>query len=652
MVIVLLANGFEEIEALTPVDMLRRENIDVKTVGMDGKTVTGSHGIAVMCDALPEDIDLEEVEMAVFPGGMPGAVNLDAHPFTDKVIEAVKKNGGHLAAICAAPLVLGRRGLLAGKRAVCFPGFEGELKGATIGTENVVTDGDITTGNGMPAALEFAKELVDVVKAMRKKLPTAVLNNITEAFENAEKLSQIFKAANIKVTIKSFDMGPRLIRYHIVPDAGTKVSSITSLEADIALDFAKEGVRIQAPIPGKSSIGIEIPLDKPESVRLGELMSEPEYTDSAISTRICIGKDIENKPVIDSVEKLTHILIAGATGMGKTVCINSLLLGMMKKTDPTELKLILIDTKRVEFPLYIDAPHLLTPVIFNTEKAVSALMWAVKEMERRYDLIASNGKRNINEYNELCLAEPSAVEKLPRIVIVIDELADLMREAGELANNLIMSIAQKSRAAGIHLILSTLKPTPDVITGDIKSNIPARICFRVASVRDSKTVLDCSGAEKLLGNGDMLFMKPGLSMPIRVQGAYASDNDAYSLLEEIKAEHGCAVYDSEIESFAEGTAEEKAERTESDEDSEPVFTLDMLDDGRFLDSVKLAIEAGNISTAKIQRSISVGFVRAAKYIDAMLELGIIARSDESRKLTAVMSLEEWDAKLKELKKEG
>ncbi len=651
MVIVLLANGFEEIEALSPVDVLRREDINVKTVGLNGKTVTGAHEITVMCDALPEEINLEEVEMVVFPGGMPGAANLDAHPFTDKAIDAVIKNGGHMAAICAAPLVLGRRGLLKGKRAVCFPGFEPELKGAVIGTENVVTDGNITTANGMPSALEFAKELAAVLQSMHKKLPTAVLNNISEAFEKAERLSQVFKEASIKAAIKSFDMGPRLIRYHVVPDKGTRISEITSLETEIALSFAKEGVRIEAPIPGKIAVGIQIPLDKPEPVMLSELMSEAEYTDSVLNTRVCIGKDIENKPVIDSVERLTHMLIAGATGMGKTVCISSLLLSMMKKAAPSELKLILIDPKMVEYPLFTDAPHLLTPVIFNTKKAAGALMWAVEEMERRYELIARSGKRNINEYNELCAEDPSVGTKLPRIVIVIDELADLMLQVRDTAENLIMSLAQKARAAGIHLIIGTQRPTDDVITDAIKSNIPSRICFRVATRQDSSRVLDCSGDEKLLGSGDMLFMKPGLTMPLRVQGAYASDDDVFALIEEIKAEHGSAVYDPEIEARMEGAAEIAGDSAMpvEDDNAEPVFTLDMLGDRCFLDSVKLAIDAGGISISKIQRFILVGYARAARYIDAMLELGIIANSGEAGKHTAVMSLEEWNVKLEKLR---
>lgn len=547
MILVLLANGFEEIEALTTVDILRRAGLDVKTVGIDSVTEIGSHNISVVCDDSPEGIEasglLNKVTMAIFPGGMPGSVNLDASTFTDKVIEAVINNGGRLAAICAAPLVLGRRGLLKGRKATCYPGFENELIGATVVDKSVVTDGSITTARGMGVALDFALELVSLLKdketasriaseicmkgkrsasgaKVENESPKLPVFDSEELNETAQRISDALCQLKIKASIVDAKQGARYTRYTIAPNNETNTKKLLANRDDIALLIEAQNIRMTCPTEDLT-VFLELPRKKGDIVPLDGILQSDEFLNAKSPLSVCIGRDFDGAPVICDLAKLPHLLIGGATGMGKSLFIHSLIKSICTKSNPDQVRFILIDPKWVEFSMYRDLPHLLTPIIYDPKQAVGALCWAVEETDRRYTLMIERDARNIDAYNEAVGAENA----LPKIVIIIDELADLMLQVRKEAESYITRIVQKARAAGIHIIIATQRPSPNVITGIIKANIPSRISMRVMSHKDSITVLDTAGAERLLGSGDALFMQIGTSMPRRVQTPYLSNQD-------------------------------------------------------------------------------------------------------------------------------
>ena len=689
MVIVLLANGFEELEALTPVDVLRRNNIDVRTVSItNDKLVTGTHGIQVAADLLSSDVPLDQVDLLILPGGMPGVKNLDVSPITQMFIDATLRNNGRLAAICAAPSIFGKHGMLTNIKATCFPGFEGEMHNAILMNTEVVTDGIFTTARDYRAATAFADELVRVCDSMSimphdeseadeepvsgvlefdfSLLDESELIEITKEEEDhadctvppidllglndktdGDDTSEITETANIIIetlsafgvsaTIRGVDRGPRITRYEIVPAKGVKVNSVVSLYHDIALNLAKEGIRMEAPIPGKSAIGLEVPNSKPEIVRLGELISSETFTEAKSKTFVAIGKDVAGEPVFGDIAKLPHLLISGATGMGKSVCINTILTSLLYKASPDELKFILIDPKKVEFRGFIDLPHLLVPVVTEAKEAAASLMWATEEMERRYELIEKAEVRNIDAYNEKVSNDKSA-EILPKIVIVIDELADLMMQVRDPVEDLIMRIAQKARAAGIHLIIGTQRPSVQVITGCLKANIPSRITCKVTSQVDSRTVLDMAGAEKLLNRGDMLYWPVDKTMPIRVQGAFISDSEVEDVISSVKNKYPDYSYDSDAMAEITKAAEKIKSKFVADEDDESAgFTNDQC----FLDAVELAIKSQKISTSLLQRKLSIGYGKAAKFIDAMEEMGIISGPNGQKPRDVLISLDEW-----------
>lgn len=543
MILVLLADGFEEIEALTPIDMLRRAGANVKTVGINGKIARGAHGISVVCDAEPDEINLADVSMAIFPGGMPGATNLDASPFTDKVIEAVNNNGGRLAAICAAPLVLGRRGLLSGKIATCYPGFEKDLIGATITNDYVITDGNITTAKGMGVALDFAEELVSLVlgeseakkisksiyrsgKGKRKKAkpapekkPLPVFDD-AEVAEMAEKIDSAFTKLGICADIVGAKKSTRLTRYNIVLEGNQKASKIQRLIDDITIEINVNSLTMIT--PDEDTVIIEIPNKKAEIVELGDILDSDEFRNAESSLSVALGRDFDGDPIIADLKKLPHMLIGGATGMGKSMVIHSIIRSILSKASADEVQLVLIDPKMVEFNMYEGIPHLKMPIITDMKQAVEALAWAHDEMERRYALMSHECEKNIDSYNIKV-----GKDALPKIVIIIDELADLMFMAKKDTENYILRLAQKSRAAGIHLIIATQRPTSNVITGLIKANIPTRMCLKVMSHVDSRTVLDMKGAERLLGAGDALYHPVGSTAPIRIQTPFIPDDELY-----------------------------------------------------------------------------------------------------------------------------
>ena len=466
-----------------------------------------------------------------------------------------------------------------------------------------------------------------------------------ERAQNAEKLIDTLNQFGVKASIKGIDHGPRITRYEIVPARGVKVNQITNLFDDIALNMAAEGIRMEAPIPGKSAIGVEIPNKHPSLVLLRDLVESDEFTSAKEKTTSCLGKDVTGNPVFCDIAKMPHMLIAGATGMGKSVCINSILLSILYKARPDEVKFIMIDPKKVEFNGYNGIPHLLVPVVTDVKQAAGALTWAVEQMEKRYELMEKLEVRKLDSYNERVREDPSLGEPLPKIIIVIDELNDIMLQVKKPAEDLIMSIAQKARAAGIHLIIGTQRPSVDVITGVIKANIPSRIACKVASFNDSKTILEQAGAEKLLKNGDMLYIPAGAPKALRVQGAYVSDPEIASVMKFLKSQVKGAVYDEEvladINRAAQKCSKGKGSDDDFDDDEDEGESTGILNDQQFLDAVELAIRQGKISTSLIQRKISIGYGKAAKFIDYMEEMGLVSEPNGQRPRDVLVTKDEW-----------
>jgi S-DNA-T family DNA segregation ATPase FtsK/SpoIIIE len=433
---------------------------------------------------------------------------------------------------------------------------------------------------------------------------------------NAQTIHDTFQNFNIDVEMEGANVGPRVTQYTLKPPTGVKLTKITALENNLALDLAAHAIRMEAPIPGKRAVGIEVPNVKPAIVGLSSILQSNDWNSSKGSLTFAIGKDIGGHPVVVDLAKMPHLLVAGQTGSGKSVMINDILTSMLYRNSPSDLKLILVDPKQVELTPYNDIPHLLTPVINEPEKCISALKWAVAEMERRLKAMAEVGKRNIGEYNNL-----KKEEGMPYIVIVIDELADLMMMAARDVESLIVRLAQKARAAGIHLVLATQRPSVDVITGLIKANVPARIAFTVASQVDSRTIIDQMGAEKLLGRGDMLLLTSDMPKPKRVQAAFISDEETEKITAFIR-EQRPPEYDNEIISqpVQLGKGSNVVDMGGSND----------ADDDMWKDAVKVVIESGKASTSLLQRRLRIGYGRAARLIETMEEQGIVGPADGSR----------------------
>ena len=469
--------------------------------------------------------------------------------------------------------------------------------------------------------------------------------------ENAERLIDTLSSFNVTASIKGVDRGPRITRYEVVPAKGVKVSAIMNLQDDIALNLAADGIRMEAPIPGKSAVGVEIPNKHSTTVRLRELLETEEFIAEKSKTAICIGKDVAGQPVINDIAKMPHLLIAGATGMGKSVCINSLLISILYKARPDEVKLIMIDPKQVEFTMYNGIPHLLIPVVSDAKQAAGALMWAVDEMEKRFTQLNAACVRNIDGYNERVAEDPSIGEPMSKIIIVIDEFADLMLQVKDPVESLVMRIAQKARAAGIHLIIGTQRPSTNVITGTIKANIPSRMSCKVASNVDSRTVLDSVGAEKLLNRGDMLFAYAGAIKPLRVQGAFVSDGEVQNIMNHLKQFSNGDNYDEAVmEEIKRQAAKcnKKGNDGDDDRDGDESSGEGFLNDRQFLEAVEVAVNSGKISTSLLQRKISIGYGKAAKFIDVMCDMGIVGESNGSKPREVLITPDEWREKLSRL----
>lgn len=465
-----------------------------------------------------------------------------------------------------------------------------------------------------------------------------------EIQENAEKLIDTLASFKVTASIKGVDRGPRITRYEVVPARGVKVSAITNLVDDISLNIAAEGIRMEAPIPGKSAIGFEIPNRKAQTVRLRDLIDTDEFITATSKTTACIGKDVTGNPVFGDIAKMPHILVAGATGMGKSVCINAILISILYKARPDEVKFIMVDPKKVEFNSYNGIPHLLVPVVTESKQAAGALMWAVEEMEKRYELIEALHVKKIDDYNEKVKADPSLGTPMSKIIIVIDELNDLMVQVRDPVENLIMRLAQKARAAGIHLIIGTQRPSVNVLTGVIKANIPSRMTCKVSSNVDSRTILEQGGAEKLLNNGDMLYWPVGRPKPLRVQGAFVSDGELERIMDYLKSQAKGNTYDESVLEEINRAAQKcskKKDTSDDDTDDEENDGGGYLNDPTFLDIVELALNAGRIATSFIQRKMSIGYGRASKYIDVMEGLGIVGEANGSKPREVLITKDEW-----------
>ena len=469
-----------------------------------------------------------------------------------------------------------------------------------------------------------------------------------ETQENANKLIEALADFSISASIKGVDRGPRITRYEVVPARGVKVSTILSRQDDIALTLAAQSIRMEAPIPGKSAIGVEIPNETSTTVYLKELIDTAEFRSSKRITTICLGKDVAGAPVFSDVESLPHLLVAGATGMGKSVCMNACLLSMLYKSKPDELRFIMIDPKKVEFSRYNGIPHLLIPIVTENKQAAGALMWAVEEMNRRYELIGKMEVTNIDGYNKMVKDRPELGEILPRIIIVIDEFSDLMQSVKDPVEGLVLSLAQKARAAGIHLIIGTQRPDTHVITGTIKSNIPGRISCRVATNIDSQTILGVGGAEKLLNKGDMLY-KSGSINVIRVQGPFVSDEEMINVLGFIKSQSNGENYNEEVMDEILRAAQRCGKKGGGDSgdlgDGKSDSRNDSpLEDPEFLSAVDVALSQGQISTALLQRRLSIGFSKAARFIDYMEDMGIVSEKNGAKPRNVLINREEWTEK--------
>ena len=469
-------------------------------------------------------------------------------------------------------------------------------------------------------------------------------NTQAQLKETAQKLEQTLKTFGVNVTVTDISCGPSVTRYEIQPEMGVKVSKIVNLADDIKLNLAAADIRIEAPIPGKAAVGIEVPNAENVTVSFRDLLESAEFKNSQSKITFAVGKDIAGQTKVADIAKMPHMLIAGATGSGKSVCINTIIMSILYKADPKDVKLIMIDPKVVELSVYNGIPHLMIPVVTDPKKAAGALHWAVAEMTERYNKFAEIGVRDIHGYNARVdsVTPPEGQEKpkkMPQIVIIVDELADLMMVASSDVEEAICRLAQLARACGIHLIIATQRPSVNVITGLIKANMPSRIAFAVTSGVDSRTILDMNGAEKLLGKGDMLFNPQGVPKPIRVQGAFVSDKEVAEVVKFITEKNGAASYSTGVQ--------QKLETMESSNgNSVSISDMDGGGDGRdsyFMEAAKIIIDKEKASIGMLQRYLKVGFNRAARIMDQLEEAGIVGPEEGTKPRKVLMSPEEFEA---------
>ncbi len=486
---------------------------------------------------------------------------------------------------------------------------------------------------------------VDILKYAKNPVASEIVQQ--EIQEKSAKLVETLETYGAKTRIVGIHRGPSVTRYELQPAAGVRVSKITGLADDIALNLAAMSVRIEAPVPGKACIGIEVPNDHRDTVSLRELIDSDEYRKAKGKLTFAVGKDIEGNIIIGDIAKMPHMLVAGTTGSGKSVFTNSIILSILYHASPDEVKLILIDPKKVEFPIYNKIPHLLIPVVTEPLKAAGALGWAVNEMNKRYLMFEANNVKNLQEFNDMVLEERSKpveeqdevrakIDLLPQIVIVVDEFADLMMAARSEVEDSVLRLAQLARAAGIHMIIATQSPRADVLTGLIKSNIPSRVSLSVSSNVDSRVILDESGAEKLLGNGDLLYKPVGVKKPIRMQSGYAATSEIREVVNFLKNEHTAEYSDEVIAEVEENTPQPK-DSGSAGSDNVSVNP----DDDLVNQAISIIVQTNNASTAFLQRKLKLGFPRAARIMDEIEEMGIIGPQEGSKARKINITKEEW-----------
>ena len=474
------------------------------------------------------------------------------------------------------------------------------------------------------------------VELLSKGKAKALKGGAKALTDTATKLQKTLYSFGVSAKVENVSVGPAITRYELKPAEGVRVSKIANLADDIALNLAAETIRIEAPIPGKQAVGIEVPNKEKETVHLREVLESKEFQENKSKLTVALGKDVAGNTQLADIAKMPHVLIAGSTGSGKSVCINTIITSIIYNAKPSEVKMVMVDPKVVELSVYNGIPHLLIPVVTDPKKAAGALAWAVQEMDDRYNKFASKGVRDLKGYNK-AIEKEGGVGKLPQIVIIVDELADLMMVAAKDVEEAICRLAQKARAAGMHLVIATQRPSVDVITGLIKANVPSRIAFAVSSQVDSRTILDTVGAEKLLGKGDMLFFPSGAPKPSRVQGAFISDDEVEKIVDFVKS-NGTATYSEDIlESIENNNKSDKelAQEQTADDDTDPFL----------MDAIQTVVETGQASTSFIQRRFKVGYARAGRIIDQMEERGVISGYQGSKPREVLMTLD----KLNELK---
>lgn len=468
--------------------------------------------------------------------------------------------------------------------------------------------------------IEFLKEGKISTKSTKKAIQ-----------DTASKLQRTLYSFGVSAKVENVSVGPTITRYELKPAEGVRVNKIANLSDDIALSLAAESIRIEAPIPGKQAVGIEIPNKEKEIVALRDIIDSDKFRESKSKLSFAIGKDAAGELVVTDIAKMPHVLIAGSTGSGKSVCVNTLITSIIYKAKPSEVKLVMVDPKVVELSIYNGIPHLLIPVVTDPRKAAGALAWAVQEMENRYHLFAEKNVREIHGYNE-ALEKEGLDEKLPQIVIIIDELADLMMVASKDVEEAICRLAQKARAAGMHLVIATQRPSVDVITGLIKANIATRIAFAVTSAIDSRTILDAGGAEKLLGKGDMLFAMSGGQKKQRVQCAFISDSEVESIVDFLKENGGATYSEDVLEKIEKVNSTDKELDEDMDDETDPFL----------MEAIEAVIDMGQASASYIQRKFKVGYARAGRIIDQMEERGIISGYEGSKPRKVLMPKERWE----------
>ena len=473
------------------------------------------------------------------------------------------------------------------------------------------------------------------IELLSKQTKRTIKGGAKALTDTATRLQKTLYSFGVSAKVENVSVGPAITRYELKPAEGVRVSKIANLADDIALNLAAETIRIEAPIPGKRAVGIEVPNKEKEAVHLREVLDSQEFVENKSKLTVALGKDVAGNIQLADIGKMPHVLIAGSTGSGKSVCINTIITSIIYNAKPSEVKFVMVDPKVVELSVYNGIPHLLIPVVTDPKKAAGALAWAVQEMDERYNKFASKGVRDLKGYNKAIEKENEA-GKLPQIVIIIDELADLMMVAKNDVEDAICRLAQKARAAGMHLVIATQRPSVDVITGLIKANVPSRIAFAVSSQVDSRTILDSVGAEKLLGKGDMLFFPSGAPKPSRVQGAFVSDDEVEKIVDFIKS-NGTANYSEDIlETIENGNKTDKELAQEKDDDDT---------DPLLMEAIQTVVETRQASTSFIQRRFKVGYARAGRIIDQREERGVISGYQGSKPREVLMSLE----KLNELK---